>query len=109
MQQLFLPGMTMPSRPAETHNAREALASYPDMTTTNLCRHAKVLGIAAELLVDSVLMRLGERAYATPEFERHDRVLLLPGPDPSQSPALPDRHRQLRLQPQAEIRAGSDW
>lgn len=78
MQQLYLPGMTMPSRPLETRNAREALASYPHMTTDDLCRHAKVLGIAAELLVDSVLMRLGERAYATPEFERHDRVLLLP-------------------------------
>ena len=76
--QLYFPGMPMPPRPAEIRDAREALASYPHMTTEDLCRHAKILGHAAEQLVDSILTRLGERVYPAAEHERHDRLLILP-------------------------------
>jgi hypothetical protein len=82
MQQLFLPNMLMPSRPTEIRDAREALATYPKMSTPDLCRYAKFLGSAAELLVDSLFMRLGERVYPMPEHERHDRVLILPDDTP---------------------------
>ncbi len=82
MQQLFLPNMVMPSRPMEIRDAREALAMYPKMSTPDLCRYAKYLGSAAELLVDSIFMRLGERVYPMPEHERHDRVLILPDDTP---------------------------
>lgn len=76
--QLLLPGFTPPERPPENRDARAALAAYPDTQVADICRHAKVLGRAAELLVDSVLTRLGERVYPADEYERHDRILLLP-------------------------------
>lgn len=76
--QPFLPGLTMPPRPTETRDARVALARYPDMTTEDLCRYAKFLGASAELLVDSLFMRLGERVFPMPEHERFDRALMLP-------------------------------
>ena len=82
MQQLFLPNMVMPARPTEIRDARKALAMYPNMSTSDLCRYAKYLGSAAELLVDSLFMRLGERVYPMPEHERHDRVLILPDDSP---------------------------
>jgi hypothetical protein len=82
MHQLYLPGIIMPARPTEIRDARAALASYPDMTTEDLCRYAKWLGASAELLVDALLMRLGERVYPMPEHERHDRVLSLPDGTP---------------------------
>ena len=78
MHQLYLPGMPMPPRPTESRDARTALAPYPAMSTEDLCRHAKPLGRAAELLVDSALVRLGERVYPADEHGRHDRLLLLP-------------------------------
>ena len=78
MHQPYLPGMPMPPRPTERRDARTALATYPAMSTEDLCRHAKPLGRAAELLVDSALVRLGERVYPADEHERHDRLLLLP-------------------------------
>lgn len=78
MHQPYLPGMTMPPRPTESRDARTALATYPAMSIEDLCRHAKPLGRAAELLVDSALVRLGERVYPADEHERHDRLLLLP-------------------------------
>lgn len=78
MQQLFLPNMVMPSRPMEIRDAREALATYPNMTTEDLCRYAKHLGASAELFVDSLFMRLGERVFPMPEHERCDRALILP-------------------------------
>jgi hypothetical protein len=81
-QQPFLPGIVPPVRPAKTHDARNALASYPDMPLGDLCRYAKILGHSAELVVASILMRLGERDFPAPEFERHDRVLFLPGDKP---------------------------
>jgi hypothetical protein len=77
MQQPYLPGIKPPQR-AENRDARIALASFPAMSNQILRRHAKPLGHAAELLVDSVLMGLGERACRAAEFESHDRVLLLP-------------------------------
>lgn len=76
--QLSFPNVILPLRPAETRDARAALAAYPDMPTSDLCRYAKHLGNSAELLVDSVFMRLGERAFPVPEHERHDRLLVLP-------------------------------
>lgn len=76
--QLLLPGITPPTRPDETRDARIALAGYPDTSVTDLCRHAKILGRAAEQLVDSLLTRLGERVYPADEHERHDRLLILP-------------------------------
>lgn len=82
MTQLLLPGITLPTRPAETRDARLALATYPDIPVTDLCRHAKVLGRAAEFLVDSVLTRLAERVYPADEYERHDRVWILPDGTP---------------------------
>ncbi|MFY0624145.1 MAG: hypothetical protein JXQ89_20870 [Pelagimonas sp.] len=82
MTQLLLPGITLPTRPAETRDAREALAAYPEMPTADLCRYAKWLGAAAEMLVDALFMRLGERIFPAPEHERHDRVLLLPDGSP---------------------------
>lgn len=56
--QLLLPGFTPPDRPAEIRDAREALAAYPDTPVADLCRHAKILGRAAEQLADSLLTRL---------------------------------------------------
>ena len=82
MTQLLLPGITLPTRPAEPRDARDALAAYPDMSTQDLCRYAKILGHSAELVVASILMRLGERDYPALEYERHDRVLFLPGDTP---------------------------
>lgn len=76
--QLLLPGFVPPERPAENRDARDALATYPDTPVQDLCRHAKILGRAGELLVDSTLMRLGERVYPADEHERHDRLLILP-------------------------------
>ena len=76
--QLLLPGFTPPERPAETRDARAALAAYPDTPVADLCRHAKIVGRAAELLVDSILTRFGERVYPADEYERHDRILMLP-------------------------------
>ncbi|MBK5944878.1 hypothetical protein CCR83_00050 [Rhodobacter veldkampii DSM 11550] len=76
--QPFLPGLTMPPRPTETRDARVALARYPDITTEDLCRYAKFLGASAELLVDSLFMRFGERVFPMPEHERCDRALILP-------------------------------
>jgi hypothetical protein len=76
--QLLLPGFTPPDRPAEIRDAREALAAYPETPVADLCRHAKILGRAAEQLVDSLLTRLGERVYPADEHERHDRLLILP-------------------------------
>jgi hypothetical protein len=58
--------------------AREALADYPDIAAEDLCRHAKRLGKAAEMLVDSVLVRLGERVFPADEHEPFDRILWLP-------------------------------
>lgn len=81
-RQPFLPGIVPPVRPAEAHGARHALAAYPDIPPSELCRYAKILGHSAEILVDSILMRLGERVFPTPEFERHDRVLFLPDDTP---------------------------
>lgn len=82
MTQLLLPGITLPTRPTETRDARDALAAYPDMSAEDLCRYAKILGHSAELVVASILMRLGERDFPAPEYERHDRVLFLPGDTP---------------------------
>lgn len=78
MMQPFLPGLTLPPRPTEIRDARVALAHYPNMTTEDLCRYAKFLGAAAELFVDSLFMRLGERVFPMPEHERCDRTLILP-------------------------------
>ena len=82
MMQPFLPGLTMPSRPPEIRDARTALAHYPNMRTEDLCRYAKHLGASAELFVDSLFMRLGERAFPMPEHERCDRALILPNGTP---------------------------
>ncbi len=81
-QQPFLPGITLPIRPAETRDAREALAAYPDMSTEDLCRYAKWLGASAEMTVDALFLRLGERVFPAPEHERHDRVWILPDGTP---------------------------
>ncbi|MGY6412030.1 MAG: hypothetical protein ACXIUV_13540 [Alkalilacustris sp.] len=73
------------------------MAAYPDLPAADLCRHAKRLGTAAELLVDSVLMRLGERVLPVDEHEPFDRILWLPG-------------RPLRLQVKARHRcSGHAW
>jgi hypothetical protein len=86
--QLLLPGLDLPVVPARRAAriatrpqapAREALASYPDVAPTDLCRHAKTLGRAGELLVDSLFARLGERLLEAPEHEAYDRILWLPG------------------------------
>ncbi|MBM2323652.1 MULTISPECIES: hypothetical protein [Marivita] len=82
MHQPYLPGMPMPPRPTETRDARTALATYPAITTQDLCRYAKFLGASAELLVDSFFMRFGERVFPMPEHERCDRVLILPDGTP---------------------------
>jgi len=82
MTQLLLPGITLPTRPAETRDAREALAAYPDMSTEDLCRYAKWLGASAEMTLDALFMRLGERVFPAPEHERHDRVWILPDGTP---------------------------
>ena len=81
-QQLFLPGIILPTRPAEPRYARNALAAYPDMPTEDLCRYAKWLGASAEMTVDALFLRLGERIFPAPEHERHDRVWILPDGTP---------------------------
>lgn len=81
-QQPLLPGIILPIRPPEPRDAREALATYPDMTSEDLCRYAKWLGAAAETTVDALFLRLGERVFPAPEHERHDRVWILPDGTP---------------------------
>ncbi|MHA7888712.1 PDDEXK-like family protein [Roseicyclus sp.] len=82
MTQLLLPGIILPTRPAEPRDARDALAAYPDMSTADLCRYAKWLGASAEMTVDALFLRLGERVFPAPEHERHDRVWILPDGTP---------------------------
>lgn len=99
--QLMLPGFAPLPEPrrhaASAGEARETLAAYPDLPAADLCRHAKRLGKAAELLVDSLLMRLGERVLPVDEHEPFDRILWLPG-------------RPLRLQVKARHRcSGHAW
>lgn len=76
--QLTLPGFQLPARPPEAHEARGALAPYPDLDGPTLCRYAKHLGAAGELLFDSLMMRLGERVVPAEEHEHFDRILWLP-------------------------------
>ena len=52
------------------------LANYPHIATSVLSRRAKEIGRAGELLVLSVLTRLGERSYAAGEYEPFDVLLL---------------------------------
>ena len=92
---LALPPAAVPRTLPPSHAPRDALAAYPDVPATALCRHAKLLGKAAELLVDSLLVRLGERVFPADEHEPYDRILWLPeGP--------------LRLQVKARHRCSGD-
>ena len=52
------------------------LATYPHVATSVLSRRAKQIGRAGELLVLSVLTRLGERCYAAGDDEAFDVLLL---------------------------------
>lgn len=102
--QLLLPGLDLPLAPVQfparraapiaarpDAPAREALASYPDVAAADLCRHAKTLGRAGELLVDSLFARLGERLLEAPEHEAYDRILWLP--DQALRVQIKTRHR----------------
>ena len=93
----FAPAPVARPAPPALPDARTALAGYPDIAAEDLCRHAKRLGKSAELLVDSLLMRLGERVFPTDEHEPFDRILWLP-------------ERPLRLQIKARHRrVGELW
>ena len=108
--QLTLPGFALASTPLPRHGtgpateARAALADYPDIPAAELCRHAKRLGKAAELLVDSLLVRLGERAFPADEHEPFDRILWLPGRPLRVQ--IKSRHRRLGALWPFEVRKG---
>lgn len=95
--QLMLPGFAPVAAvrriAAPMSGVREVLAAYPDIPASELCRHAKRLGKSAELLVDSLLMRLGERSYPAEEHEAFDRLLWLPGGPPLRV-QIKARHRR---------------
>ena len=76
---LGLEGAPLPRPDQPAADPRAELAAYPDIPAPALCRHAKRLGKAAELLVDSLLTRLGERVFPVDEHEPFDRILWLFG------------------------------
>jgi len=76
--QFLLPGFQPPPPPPECRDARADLRDYPDIPGRVMCQYAKQLGAAGELLFDSLMMRLGERALPCAEHEPFDRVLWLP-------------------------------
>lgn len=52
-----------------------SLMDYPQLHADTICTHAKELGLAAELLVDSTLARLGIPYASFGEHSAYDRVI----------------------------------
>lgn len=104
--QPMLPGLGLEAAPLPrpATDPRSALANYPDIPAGALCRHAKMLGRAAELLVDSLLVRLGERVFPVDEHEPFDRLLWLDG-QPLRV-QIKSRHRRLGALWPFEVRKG---
>lgn len=72
--QLELPGLARSVRlPAAPRS--DALADFPAVSSGTLCRHAKTIGRAGELLVDSLLTRYGELVLSVPEDQPFDRLI----------------------------------
>jgi hypothetical protein len=78
--QLPLPGLSMTPVPAPAFAAMStALADlhrFPAVQSEALQVHGKAIGLAAEHLIDSLLIRRGEIVLSAPESEHFDRVLL---------------------------------
>ena len=70
---LSLPPVALPD------SARAAdLWSFPDLDRDTLCHHAKILGLAGEHFVDSMLLRFGLLPLPLPEHSSADRLVLHP-------------------------------
>ena len=75
--QMLLPGLDLARVPAQGRNTC-GLATYPDVDPKVLQNQAKEIGRAGELLVHSVLTRLGERCYPASEDTQFDLLLMRP-------------------------------
>jgi hypothetical protein len=75
--QPLLPGL-LPRPPLCLPPGSHQLWSFPDLPREERCRHAKVLGLAGECLVDSILLRYGLSVMRLPEFTAVDRLILHP-------------------------------
>lgn len=94
--QPLLPGL-LPRPPLCLPPGSHQLWSFPDLSREERCRHAKVLGLAGECLVDSILLRYGLSMMRLPEFTAVDRLILHP-------------EQILRLQVKTTtVRQNGDW
>ncbi|ASP21260.1 hypothetical protein ANTHELSMS3_02598 [Antarctobacter heliothermus] len=78
--QPYLRGLDLPRDPAPRADALVPLTelhAFPDISTAAKTHHAKRFGSAAELLCDSLLMRLGIDSHPSPEFQAFDRLIYL--------------------------------
>ena len=73
--QMLLPGFDLGADRFPPGAAGE-LAGYPRVAPPVLSRHAKEIGRAGELLVQSALTRLGERCYVAGEDASFDLLLM---------------------------------
>lgn len=81
ISQPYLRGLDLPLDPEPTakpyHVPLSELRQFPDISAQAKSHHAKRFGSAAELLCDSILMRLGIDCHPTQEFQAYDRVCYL--------------------------------
>lgn len=75
--QMMLPGFTQAPGLSLAAPSTD-LAAYPDVDPDILQRRAKEIGRAGELLVQSLLTRIGERCYPAAEEEPFDLLLMHP-------------------------------
>jgi len=78
--QPYLRGLDLPRHPAPRADARVPLTelhAFPDISTAAKTHHAKRFGSAAEILCDSLLMRLGIDSHPSQEFQPYDRLIYL--------------------------------
>lgn len=75
--QMMLPGFTQAPGLSLAAPSTE-LAAYPDVDPDILQRRAKEIGRAGELLVQSLLTRVGQRCYPAAEEKAFDLLLMHP-------------------------------
>ena len=75
-------------------DALHDLAAYPDVTSQAVCRRARLIGMAGEALVDSILLRHGLLPSPLPDGASADRM-------------IPLARRSLRLQIKTRTRASA--
>lgn len=81
VQPLF-PGLDLPqaaSASPDTCLQTRVLCGFPDIPADAKCFHAKRLGTAGELFVDSLLVRLGFDPIPTHEYQPYDRIVPVNG------------------------------